>query len=89
MNQHPGRKPSLMNLLRDEHGAILIITTIYLPVIIGFFTLAVDMSYVLRTRNMLQLAAESAALAASSQLPDPTNSVSLAQTYATKNMPAA
>ena len=47
------------------------------------------MSYVLRTRNMLQLAAESAALAASSQLPDLTNSVSLTQTYASKNMPAA
>jgi len=82
-------QPSLKTLLRDERGAILIITTVYLPVLVGFFSLAVDMANVLRTRNMLQVAAESAALAATSQLPDPSQSVSLAKTYAAANMPTA
>src|SRR5471032_1410027 len=87
MKLHPGRRPTLMNLLRDERGAILIITTVYLPVIVGFFTLAVDMAYVLRMRNVLQVAAESAALAATAQLPDPTNSCLQAQAYASVNIP--
>lgn len=82
-------KPSFKNLLRDQRGAILIIVTVYLPVIVGFFTLAVDMAYVLRTRNMLQVAAESAALAASTQLPNSASAVAFAQSYAAKNMPAA
>ena len=78
-----------MNLLRDERGAILIITTVYLPVIVGFFTMAVDMSYVLRTRNTLQVTAEAAALAGSMQLPTKANACPVAKTYATTNMPVA
>lgn len=87
--QRTRKQPTFKNLLRDERGAILLIVTVYLPVIVGFFTLAVDFSYVLRTRNMLQVTAEAAALAASAQLPDPTNSCSTAKTYATLNMPIA
>ena len=89
MKQHPKHRRSLKDLLRDERGAILILTTVYLPVIVGFFTLAVDMSYVLRTRNTLQVAAESAALAASMQLPTKANACPVAKTYATTNMAVA
>jgi Flp pilus assembly protein TadG len=87
MQQRPGLRTALKHLRRDERGAFLIMVTVYLPVIVGFFTLAVDMSYVLQSRNMLQVAAESAALAASSQLPDQSAAVSFAKTYAAKNMP--
>src|SRR5215813_13996925 len=58
------------NLLRDQRGAILVITTAYLPVIVGFFSLAVDMAYVYKTRTTLQITADAAALAAVSYLPD-------------------
>jgi Flp pilus assembly protein TadG len=89
MKPFSGYRSALMNLLRDERGAFLIIVTVYLPVIVGFFTLAVDMSYVYRTRNMLQVTAESAALAGTTQLPDAISAVSFAKQYAAKNMPTA
>ncbi len=79
-------------LLRVQRGAMLIITTVYLPVIAGFFTLAVDMSYVWRTYNMLQTTADAAALAAmeAQTLPvlDATIACTWAQNYASKNMAA-
>ncbi|HTS41729.1 MAG TPA: TadG family pilus assembly protein [Xanthobacteraceae bacterium] len=79
---------SFKQLLRDQRGAILVITTIYLPVIVGFMTLAIDMSYVLRMQNMLQVTADSAALAATWNLPN-ASSVTVAQQYATDNMPTS
>jgi Flp pilus assembly protein TadG len=93
MKRNPGQRPSLKkllrNLLRDERGAVLVIATVYLPVILGFFTLAVDMSYVYRTRNTLQVTAEAAALAAASYLPDVAGTATcpVAQLYASTNMP--
>jgi Flp pilus assembly protein TadG len=95
MKQHPGYRLALKTLLRDERGAILIILAVYLPVVLGFFALAVDMSYVLSTRNMLQVTAEAAALAATSTLPNnsactvPASACYIAEQYAGKNMPAA
>lgn len=83
-------KHSLKALLRDQRGAILVITTAYLPVIVGFFTLAVDMSYVYRTYNMLQTTADAAALSAidAQTLPniDAALACQTAKQYATKNM---
>jgi Flp pilus assembly protein TadG len=99
MKQHPGHRPTLRNLLqklkRDERGAILIITTVYLPVIVGFFTLAVDMSYVLRTKNTLQVTADAAALAGIARMVELaetspwTQTCQTAKDYATTNMPVA
>ena len=89
MKPYPAHKSVLNDFLRDERGAILIIATVYLPIIVGFFTLAVDYSYVLRTRNMLQVTAEAAALAATAQLPNQATSCAEAKNYATKNMPVA
>ncbi len=54
----------LKRLFGDERGAVLLITTVYMPVIVGFFSLAVDMSYVYRSVSMLQSTADAAALAA-------------------------
>lgn len=86
-------KNSLKKMLRDQRGAMLVITTAYLPVIVGFFSLAVDMSYVYRTYNMLQTTADAAALAAmeAQTLPtiNATTACTVAKDYATKNMSVA
>lgn len=88
-----GRKISLKRLLRNERGAVTIALTIYLPFFVGITTLAVDMSYVLWTRNQLQVTAEAAALAATYQLPDNSSCTQqgsacyIAREYARKNLP--
>src|SRR5262245_38672107 len=83
-------KDLLKRLFRDQRGAILVITTAYLPVIVGFFSLAVDMSYVYRTYNMLQSTADAAALASMEAQALPTinagTACTVAKDYATKNM---
>jgi Flp pilus assembly protein TadG len=92
MNPYPDRKSARKRFLRDERGAVAIILTIYLPFLVGILTLAVDMSYVLWSRNMLQVTAESSALAAAWQLQqtgDKTSTILMAKQYAEKNMPAA
>jgi len=87
MTQLTGLKNLIKTLLRDQRGAVLIIVTVYLPVIVGFFTLAVDMSYVYRTRSMLQATADAAALAATMDgLPDAARACSTAKDSANKNM---
>ena len=86
-------------LARDQRGVVAVMLTVYLPVLVGLFSLAVDMSYVLQTRDMLQITAESAALASANistvvqnNLPcsSGTSSVcGIAQQYAAYNMPTA
>jgi Flp pilus assembly protein TadG len=81
----------LQNFPRDERGAVAIILTVYLPVTVGLFTLATDASHVLWTRNMLQVTAEAAALAAVTDGLENglsfANACTVAKSYATKNMP--
>jgi Flp pilus assembly protein TadG len=95
MKLRPGRLPSLKRLLRDERGIAAIMLTIYLPFFVGLMTLAVDVSYILRTRNMLQVTAEAAALAATYQLPDNSpcttqgSACFMAKQYAEKNLAEA
>ena len=79
-------KIRMKNFLRNEAGATLVILTVYLPVILGFFTLANDMAYVYEIKNQLQVTADAAALAASTQLPSSANACSMAKSYATTNM---
>jgi uncharacterized membrane protein len=55
-------------------------------VFIGMAALAVDMSFAYVLRNNLQIAADSAALAAVSQLPDETAGRVEAKVYAANNM---
>jgi Flp pilus assembly protein TadG len=82
-------RPGLKDLLRDERGIAAIYMAVCLPVFMGFAALAVQGSYMISQRNMLQVTAEVAALAATAALPDPNAAISAAQTYAVKNMPAA
>jgi len=85
------RKPRLgfKDLLRDERGVVLLYTSVCIPIFIGFAALSAEGSYAISQRNMLQITAEAAALAATAQLPNATVAISTAQTYAAKNMPAA
>jgi Flp pilus assembly protein TadG len=99
MRQKQYLRSRLKYLSRDQRGVVAIMLTVYLPVIVGLFSLAVDMSYVLQTRDMLQIAAESAVLAAASSptvvsnnsscSSDPNSVCAVAQKYAAYNMPAA
>ncbi|HWP24821.1 MAG TPA: TadG family pilus assembly protein [Xanthobacteraceae bacterium] len=81
----------LRTFSRDERGSVIIMLTVYLPVIVGFFTLAADMSYVLWSRNMLQATAEAAALAVVTEGLENglsfANACGVAKSYASKNMP--
>src|ERR1700674_1085559 len=92
MKQHSEFRRFFRNLRRDQRGAILMITTVYMPVIVGFFSLAVDMSYVYRSLTMLQSTADAAALAAIDNglqggLPlTAAGACAIAKTYATKNI---
>lgn len=91
------RKPANLSRLkffsRDERGAVAIMVTVYLPAIVGLFTLATDMSYVLWSRNMLQVTAEAAALAVVNEGLENglsfNNACGVAKSYAGKNMPVA
>jgi len=80
-------------LFGDERGAVLLITTVYMPAIVGFFSLAVDMSYVYRSVSMLQSTADAAALAAVDDALENTltfsNSCSVAKSYASLNLAVA
>jgi len=82
-------KSRLAALRRDERGIALAYFTICLPIALGFGTLVVQGSYVMSQRNLLQVTAETAALAAAAQLPTSSAAVSAAQSYAAKNMPSA
>jgi Flp pilus assembly protein TadG len=63
--------------LKDQSGATAILFAITLPVLIGFVALAVDVGYVMTTRNELQNVADGSALAATRQL----GSIYQAMTY--------
>jgi Flp pilus assembly protein TadG len=89
MMQSRKPRPGFKDLLRDERGAVLLYMTACMPILIGFAALSVEGSYAISQRNMLQVTAEAAALAATAQLPNASVAVSTAQTYAAKNMPAA
>jgi Flp pilus assembly protein TadG len=92
MQQHPKRRFALKDLLRDERGIVAIYTAICLPVFVGFLILVADGSHALSTRHLLQVTADSAALAAAGTLnKNPTASAlaTTAQTFAALNMPSS
>ena len=53
---------------KDQSGATAIVVAIVIPILIGITALAVDIGYVMATRNELQNVADAAALAATRQL---------------------
>jgi Flp pilus assembly protein TadG len=83
----------MKNLFRrfsfDNRGVIAVYITLCLPVLIGFAMLAVQGSYSIEQRNLLQVTADSAALAATAELPNSSQAITTAQQYAAMNMPAA
>jgi Flp pilus assembly protein TadG len=83
------RRLGFRDLLHDESGVAFIYMTVCIPVVMGFAALAIEGSHAIVQRNMLQITAEAAALAATAQLPNDSVVIATAQTYASKNMPAA
>lgn len=92
-----GRDPDVRGLcatfvrrfLTDRDGAIAAISAVSLVVILGMGALAIDMSYAYSERNLLQVTASAAALAAAPELSDQPEMVAKALAYAEANMPAA
>jgi len=72
----------------DRSGAVIIYVTMGLTVFLGFSALAIDGSYLYVMHNRMQSAADAAALAAASQLPDVDDTRAAAIEYAQKNLPA-
>ncbi len=77
------------SFLRDQNGAIAAIAAVSLIVILGFGAFAIDMSYAYTTRNLLQVTASAAALAAAQDLPNQSEATTTAMAYVEDNMPAA
>jgi hypothetical protein len=75
--------------LREQDGAIAAISAVLLIVILGFGAFAIDMSYAYSTRNLLQVTASSAALAAAPELPNQAQAIAKAMEYVEDIMPAA
>ncbi len=77
----------------DQAGISAIVLAIFLPALVAFTALAIDMSYAYWTRTQLQHAASAAALAGASQLNAPTNTEALVKAeaidYANHNLPTA
>ncbi len=78
----------LKRFQRDQNGAIAAISAVLLIVILGFGAFAIDMSYAYTTRNLLQVTASSAALAAAPELPNQGQAIAKALQYVEYNMPA-
>ena len=76
-------------LPRDDGGAMGVLVAIGIVVLMGIAALAVDMGYAYATKTRLSAAADAAALAAVSQLPDTTAAQATALDYVEKNLPAA
>jgi Flp pilus assembly protein TadG len=74
-------------LLRNRSGAVILYVTAGLTVFVGFSALAIDGSYLYVMHNRMQSAADAAALAAASQLPDADDTRAAAVEYAVKNLP--
>lgn len=62
------KRVELIHRLKNEKGVVAIIVAISLVMFIGFTALAVDIGYLMVTRNELQNVADAAALAATRQL---------------------
>lgn len=73
-------------LAKDRRGAVIIYVTLGLTVFLGFSALAIDGSYLYFMTNRAQSAADAAALAAASQLPDEAAASEAAIEFASKNL---
>ena len=83
-----GKGSLLRRVWRKEDGAVAAMTAVTLVVVLGMGAFAIDMSYAYSERNLLQVTASAAALAAVPQLPDQDQAIAKAMEYAEANMPA-
>jgi putative Tad-like protein involved in Flp pilus assembly len=75
-----------MKRLKDENGQALIISALCMTCFFGFMALAADVGIMLREKRLLQIAADSAAIAGALEIiADPTNAPTAAQAAATQN----
>ncbi len=74
-----------LTLLRDQKGLALIYIALLMVAICGFIGLAVDMGYMYVAKGQLQNAADAAALAGASGLPDQTDARIRARAFAEIN----
>jgi hypothetical protein len=56
------RKKNLDNSINKQHGAIAVMSAVFLMTLLGFVGLAIDIGYMMTVRNQLQTAADAAAL---------------------------
>lgn len=87
--QNRKRLGRIADLPRDERGSVVVTVGIMIVVLMGVAALAVDTGYAYATKTRLSAAADAAALAAVSQLPDDTAARATALDYVEKNMPAS
>lgn len=73
-------------LVKDRRGAVIVYVTLGLTAFLGFSALAIDGSYLYFMTNRAQSAADAAALAAASQLPDEAAASDVAIEFAGKNL---
>lgn len=73
--------------MRDVRAGVIVLFAFGLIMIVGVGALAVDMSYLYVLETQLQTAADSAALAGASRLPDQDAARTEAKGYAEKNLP--
>ena len=78
----------LGRFLGERDGAIAAISAVSLVAILGMGAFAIDMSYAYSERNLLQVAASAAALAAAPELSDESEMIAKAREYVEANMPA-
>jgi hypothetical protein len=73
---------------RDQRGGVMPLVALCMTVILGFAALAIDLGQERALHTALEATADSAALAAASQLPNEKKARAAALEYAEKNMPA-
>jgi hypothetical protein len=73
-----------MKRLKDESGQALVISVLCMTCLLGFVALATDVGLILREKRLLQIAADSAAVAGAAEL-NYGNATSAAQAAATQN----
>jgi Flp pilus assembly protein TadG len=67
--------------MSDERGGVLVMVVLFLPVLIGFAALVIDVGHAFQVRRHLQSAADAAALAAAQELPNTANATAVANDY--------
>ena len=82
-------KPNLKGFLRGSDGSSAIMFAVGLSVVFGAAALAIDYSRALAARQFLASAADAAALAAVSGLPDVDEARRMAMAYVERNLPSA